>query len=213
MRIIVTGGAGFLGQHLIGALAPSDAIVAIDNLHRVCPGNRVLHRGNVELIGGDVRDSELLTRVFRGASAVFHLAAKANVMLAAADPEYTYSTNVTGTRKVLAAAAACGVRRVVFTSSREVYGDPDLLPVSEDARLSPKNAYGASKAAAEMYCRQYSADGLQVAVVRLTNVYGPGDQDRVVPLFIERALAGQPLVLYGGDQVLDLTPVRLVVGR
>jgi UDP-glucose 4-epimerase len=134
-------------------------------------------------------------------------------MLAAADPEYTYSTNVTGTRKVLAAAAACGVRRVVFTSSREVYGDPDLLPVSEDARLSPKNAYGASKAAAEMYCRQYSADGLQVAVVRLTNVYGPGDQDRVVPLFIERALAGQPLVLYGGDQVLDLTPVRLVVGR
>jgi len=100
---------------------------------------------------------------------------------------------------------------VVFTSSREVYGDPLRVPVPETAALKPKNLYGASKVAGEAYCSVFGSEGLETAVLRLANVYGPGDTDRVLPLFIERALQGQPLVLYGGQQVLDFVWIDVVV--
>jgi UDP-glucose 4-epimerase len=210
MKVVVTGAAGFIGDHLVRALGSSLCVVAVDNLHRCLQRGGCLHGSHVTFIRGDIRDYEFLVQAFKGASVVFHLAAKANVMQAAADSDYTHSTNTTGTLRVLEAAAIAGVGRVVFTSSREVYGDPLRVPVSEDAPLSPKNVYGASKAAAEMYCRAYIAAGLEVAVLRLANVYGPGDHDRVVPLFIENAIAGRPLLLYGGDQVLDLVPMQIV---
>ena len=123
----------------------------------------------------------------RGADVVFHLAAQSNVMGAVDDPDYSVTTNVIGTYNVLRAAAEAGVRRVVFTSSREVYGDPAVLPVDETRPLLAKNAYGASKVSGEAYCRTFAGTrGLEVEVVRLTNVYGPGDSGRVIPLWIKR---------------------------
>ena len=109
-----------------------------------------------------------------------------------------------GTYNVLACAREQGVRRVIFTSSREVYGEAPALPVPETVPLSPHNAYGASKAAGELYCRVFASAGLDVAVLRLANVYGPGDSDRVILLFIDSALSGQPLVIYGDGKILDL---------
>jgi UDP-glucose 4-epimerase len=100
---------------------------------------------------------------------------------------------------------------VVFTSSREVYGDPIQLPVPESALLKPKNLYGASKVGGEAYCSVFGSEGLETAVLRLANVYGTGDTDRVIPLFVERALQGRPLVLYGGQQVLDFVWIDTVV--
>ena len=109
------------------------------------------------------------------------------------------------------AAKQAGVRRLVFASSREVYGDADSLPVAENAPLQAKNAYGASKVAGELYCRVFAAAGLEVNILRFANVYGPGDRDRVIPLFLESALTGQPLRINGGRQVIDFVWVDTVV--
>jgi UDP-glucose 4-epimerase len=131
------------------------------------------------------------------------------VLGAVTDPDYAFTTNVVGTYQVLQAARAAGVARLVFTSSREVYGEVDQLPVAEDRPLNPKNGYGVSKAAGDLYCR--AAEGLAVSVLRLANVYGPGDHGRVIPLWLERARRGDDLELYGGEQVIDFVPVSLVV--
>jgi nucleoside-diphosphate-sugar epimerase len=147
----------------------------------------------------------------QGCDVVFHLAAQSNVIGAAQDSDYSIRTNVLGTCAVLAAARAAGVRRVVFTSSREVYGDPTSMPVREDAPLLPKNLYGASKCAGEAYCLAMRVYGLETVILRLANVYGPGDRDRVIPIFVENALTGAPLVLYGGQQTVDFVWIGDVV--
>ena len=213
--IVVTGAAGFIGQHLVRYLVRHTParIVGLDNLRRgrwdgirdCAPADRL------ELIEGDVRDDDLLKRALTGADTVFHLAAQSNVIGAALDTDYSFQTNVVGAYNVLRAAREAGARRVVFTSSREVYGEPAVLPVPEDAPLVAKNFYGASKIAGEAYCRVFDSPETRVCVVRLANVYGPGDRDRVIPIFFERIAQGLPLVLYGGDQVIDFAPIGLVV--
>ncbi|MBI1789615.1 MAG: NAD-dependent epimerase/dehydratase family protein [Acidobacteria bacterium] len=213
MRILVTGGAGFIGGHLVERLARerAGAIVVADNLRRGDTSR--LHRlgRDVTFAAADVRDRAALIQVMRGCDLVFHLAAQSNVMGAVKDPAYSFMANVGGTFNVLFAARAAGVKRVVFTSSREIYGDPECLPVTEEAPVRPKNAYGASKAAGEIYCRAFGGNGTETVILRLTNVYGTGDRDRVIPVFVERALRGDPLVLYGGHQVLDFVWIDIVV--
>jgi UDP-glucose 4-epimerase len=148
----------------------------------------------------------------RGVQRIYHLAAQSNVLGAVSDIEYSFSTNVVGTFNVLVAARDADVERVIFTSSREAYGEVERIPVAEDRPLIPKNAYGASKVAGEAYCRAFAnAYGLDISILRLANAYGPGDQDRVIPIWLERARLGQDLELYGGDQLLDLVPIPLVV--
>jgi UDP-glucose 4-epimerase len=142
-------------------------------------------------VRGDIRDRDTLVRLMRDTDIVFHLAAQANVLGAVYDPGFCTSTNVAGTAMVLELARAAGVRRLVFTLSREVYGDPLEVPVPESAPLRPKNAYGMSKVAGEMACWMCTGDRLEVVILRLANVYGPGDCGRVIPLFIERALRGE----------------------
>src|SRR5581483_11933287 len=124
-----------------------------------------------------------------------------------ADPAACLSNNVSGTVNVLHAAYRVGVRHIVLASSREVYGDAQSLPVCEDAPLNPKNVYGASKVAAE-YCCMGSA--VPKTIVRIANVYGTRDCGRVVPMFIENALADRPLMIFGGDQIVDFIKVECV---
>lgn len=219
MIVLVTGGAGFIGRHLVRRLLerPDVAEVRVlDNLFRACPapgafpGDPLACDPRVRFLQGDIRDPETARKAVAGAQLVFHLAAQSNVLGSVTDLDYSFSTNVGGTVNLLEAARGAGsVRRFVFASSREVYGEPDALPVAEDAPLAPKNAYGASKMAAEAYCGAFAAQGLGVSVVRMANVYGPGDRGRVIPLFCGRALAGEPLLLYGGGQLIDFVPVGL----
>lgn len=216
MHVVVTGGAGFIGSHLVDALlARRDvSVLVIDNLRRGRLVNLAHHDGDerFRFVPGDVRDAEFLREALRGAEVVYHLAAQSNVMGAVSDPRYSFETNVAGTFNVLDAALRCGVRRVVFASSREAYGEAQALPVSEDQPLNAKNTYGASKAAAEAYCRSFmNVFGLEIAVLRFANVYGPRDSDRVIPIWLERALRGEPLDIYGGDQVIDFVWVGLAV--
>jgi UDP-glucose 4-epimerase len=128
------------------------------------------------------------------------------------DTDYSFTTNVLGTYNVLKAAACAGGRRLVFASSREVYGEPESIPVSENAPLTAKNVYGATKIAGEALCRVWqSSTGLECQVLRFANVYGPRDRDRVIPIWIERAMGGEPLELYGGDQIIDFVWVGTAV--
>lgn len=211
--ILVTGGLGFIGGHLVDKLADDgfENIRVLDNSRRaVTPTDRWPSR-RVKVIAGDIRILEDVLEAVAGCQVVFHLAAQSNVLGAINDPTYSCATNVGGTLNVLVAARDSGVKRVVFTSSREIYGDPERLPVPESAKLHPKNLYGASKAAGEMYSQAFASESLQVTVLRLANVYGARDRDRVIPLFVNAALRDEPLTIYGGDQVLDFVSVDTVV--
>jgi UDP-glucose 4-epimerase len=215
-KVVVTGGAGFVGSHLVDRLlADSRAeIVVLDNLTRGRLANLARHQANPRLLlrGGDIRDVATVADVVRGADIVYHLAAQATVMGAVQDLDYSFSTNVVGTFNVLRESAAAGVRRVLFTSSREVYGEPIELPVDEGQPLLAINFYGASKVVGEAYCRAFRrASGLDTVILRLSNAYGPRDYGRVIPLWIEQALRGEDLELYGGKQVLDFVWVDQVV--
>jgi len=210
MRALVTGGAGFIGRHLVKALvARGDGVVVLDNFRR---SSREDVPDGVTLVEGDIRDPETVAKAAAGCDTVFHLAAQSNVLGAVQDVEYSFSTNVTGTFHVLKAASDAGVRSLVFASSREVYGDQRVVPVAESACILPRNPYGASKAAAEAYCRAWpSLAQIDCSILRFANVYGPGDRDRVIPLWLERAARREPITVFGGQQVLDFVHVDVAV--
>lgn len=166
---------------------------------------------HVDFIRSDIRDAADVKRIFRDCRIVFHLAAQSHVVAAEQDPQYTHETNVEGTRNVLRAARECGVERVIFCSSREVYGDPDHVPVDENHPFRPKNVYGRSKVAGERMCQEFRARGLRVLALRLANVYGTRARTGVIPLFMRTALQHRPLSLFGGGQILDFVWVGTVV--
>lgn len=216
MKVVVTGGAGFIGSHLIDRLAHDQVgeILVLDNLFRGRPENLAAHQGNpqIQLVEHDIRNGDALRSHFDGADTVYHLAAQSNVMGAVTDVGYSFGANVVGTFNVLQAAQAAGVRRVVFTSSREVYGEAQNLPVGEDHPLNAKNTYGASKAAGELYAKVFHTTfGLETAVLRLANVYGSRDFGRVIPLWLTAAREGRDLVVFGGEQLIDFVWVDQVV--
>ena len=212
-KILVTGGAGFIGSHLVERLIASGhgPVCVLDNLQRGCKENLTSCWDRLEFLLGDIRDAQCVRSALKDVGVVFHLAAQSNVLGAVHDIDHSFSTNVIGTFNVLRAARHAGAKRVVFTSSREVYGDPDQLPVPESASLRPKNAYGASKVAGEAYCQAFGYDGLETVVLRLANVYGPRDRDRVIPLFVENALMGKPMTINGGDQIVDFVGIGVVL--
>jgi UDP-glucose 4-epimerase len=216
MKIVVTGGAGFIGSHLVDRLAleTDQQVIVYDNLFRGKVENITPHlnTGRVNLWQNDLRDYSSLLEAVSGADVIYHLGAQSNVMGAVTDMDYSFTTNVGGTYHVLKAAREAGVRRVVFTSSREVYGDPLYVPVGEDHPLGSKNTYGASKAAGELYCRVFNnLFGVQTSVLRLANVYGGRDFGRVIPLWLGWAAEGRDLTVFGGKQVIDFIWIDVVV--
>jgi len=215
-KVVVTGGAGFIGSHLVDRLLASTRadVVVLDNLQRGRLTNLTQHANSerLTLIQGDVRDAQLVSDIVRGADVIYHLAAQSSVMGAVEDPDYSFTTNVVGTFNVLRAAARESARHLIFASSRDVYGEPIDLPVDEGQPLLAINLYGASKIMGEAYCRAFRrAYGLNTVILRLANTYGPRDFGRVIPLFIERATAGEDLIVYGGKQVLDFVWIGQVV--
>jgi UDP-glucose 4-epimerase len=207
-RVVVTGGAGFIGSHLVDAILASGqgSVTVLDNLHRGRIENLAKWRADPRLTVtiGDVRDFDTVSSAMDGATLVYHLAAQSTVMGAAKEPDYAFGSNVIGTYNVLKASARHGVRRVVFSSSREVYGEPVSLPVDESHPLFSINTYGATKVAGEALCRAFVREyGLDTTVLRLANVYGERDFGRVIPHWIAQARTGGDLIVYGGEQILD----------
>lgn len=215
-RVLVTGGAGFIGSHLVESLLSRGAnrVTVLDNFSRGRTSNlaSVADDQRLEVIEGDVRNYATIRTAVQSADVIYHLAAQASVMSAARNVDYTFTTNVVGTYNVLKAAAEGTMRRVVFASSREVYGEPLTLPVDEAHPLLSINSYGASKVAGEALCRAFAREAkVQTAVLRIANAFGPRDFGRVIPHWIEQATAGNELIVYGGGQILDFIWVDDVV--
>jgi UDP-glucose 4-epimerase len=209
VRVVVTGGAGFIGSHLVDALLDRGAEVAVaDHLHR-SPRPWVaeaLQRG-MQLHAVDVRDLAALRRAFREArpDVVMHLAAQVDVRQSIADPALDAQINVAGTVSVLEAARETGARRVLLASTAAVYGDPEGIPTAETAPIAPLSPYGTSKAAAEWYLGQYQRlHGISTLALRMANVYGPRQDPHgeagVISIFCGVGAEGGRATVYGGGQ-------------
>lgn len=216
---VVTGGAGFIGSHLVRELVRrGERVRVLDNLSSSDLSRLASVAQDVEFMEGDVRDAEAVRRALDGAEIVLHQAAVASVPRSIAEPEATHAANITGTINVLEAARASGVRRVIFASSSAVYGNLADTPKNEGMPTVPLSPYGVQKLASEAYCRiWYSIYGLETVALRYFNVFGP-DQDpqseyaAVIPRFITAALAGNRPVIYGdGEQSRDFIYVGDVV--
>jgi UDP-glucose 4-epimerase len=218
VRALVTGGAGFIGSNLVRALVEAGHDVRV--LDNFSTGNRGNLVGiDVEVVEGELRSYERVHNAVRGTEVVFHLGALGSVPRSVQDPLTSSAVNVEGTLNVLLAARDEGVRRVVFSSSSSVYGTRDELPVTEDLAPDPISPYGVAKLAAERYCISFARvyHQFESVVVRYFNVFGPRQSPfsqyaAVVPLFITRIAAGDPITIEGdGEQRRDFTYVENVV--
>jgi UDP-glucose 4-epimerase len=219
MKVLVTGGGGFIGSHLVeGLVAAGHDVRVLDNFATGRRENVLGLLDRIELIEGDVQSYERAHAAVRGTEVVFHQAALPSVPRSVQDPLTSNATNVTGTLNVLLAARDSDVRRVVFASSSSVYGANPELPKHEELLTLPMAPYAVAKLAAESYCRSFTeVFGLETVALRYFNVFGsrqdPTSQyAAVVPNFITAALNGSQPVVYGdGEQSRDFTHVENVV--
>jgi len=216
---LVTGGAGFIGSHIVEALvARGDRVRVLDNFSTGRRDNLKAIGDAVEIIEGDVADAEKVARAVAGVDCVFHQAALASVPRSIERPLDTHAACVTGTLVLLDAARHAGVRRIVYAASSSAYGDQPSSSKRETDLPSPLSPYAAAKLAGELYCEAfYHSYGLETVAIRYFNVFGPRqDPDSpysaVIPLFIMAMLAGRQPVVYGdGQQSRDFTYVANVV--
>lgn len=209
-RILVTGGAGFVGSNLVKRLLREHARVTV--LDDLFTGRREnLPHGGYEFVKGSVCDTAIVENLVAAHDLIFHLAAR-NIVVSTRNPREDFETNIGGTLNVLLAARAAGGRRVVYTSSASVYGNPRHLPINEDESLSLLTPYAVSKLGGENYCMAfYESYGLPTTCVRYSNIFGPGQDPAnpycgVVAKFLESLLARKAPVIHGdGNQTRDFT--------
>ena len=221
MKYIVTGGAGFIGSHIVENLVQNKhEVVIFDNLFSGTLSNiePFLKKDTVTFVKGSITDLLLLTKTFEGADGIFHEGAIASVPRSIANPVATNEANVTGTLNVLVAARDCSVRKVLFASSSSVYGNTKTLPKCEDMVPNPLSPYAVSKLTGEYYMNVFSeVYGIQTLSLRYFNVFGPRQDPKsqyaaVIPNFITGILKHKSPTVYGdGGQTRDFTYVKDVV--
>ncbi|MGQ0805915.1 MAG: NAD-dependent epimerase/dehydratase family protein [Actinomycetota bacterium] len=210
VKVLVTGGAGFIGSHLVDALvAAGDEVRVVDDLSSGRADNLPM---GVELVTGDLADENVAGRAVADVAVVYHLGAAGSVKRSIETPRFTDRSNSHGTLTILDAARHAGVRRVVTASSSSVYGGADMRPTPESAPLVPRSPYAVSKLAGEQYCRVFTElHGLETVVLRYFNVYGPRQRPgspyaAVVPRFVDALRRGERPTIYGdGRQSRDFT--------
>ncbi len=214
MKYIVTGGAGFIGSHVVDQLvARGDEVHIVDNF---LSGKRERVNPKATVHEIDIRDFEKLGPVFKGAVGIFHLAAQPRMQYSIKEPRLTNDINITGTLNVLLAARDAGVKRVVYSASSSAYGTKHPMPLREDMEALPVIPYAIQKRVGEQYCEMVSRFyGLETVAIRYFNVYGPrqttavdGPYATVIGIFLEQAKNGQPMtVVPDGTQRRDFTHV------
>jgi nucleoside-diphosphate-sugar epimerase len=215
---LVTGGAGFIGSHLVEALLKrGQQVRVLDNFSTGRAAN-LAHLSGVDIITGDVRDEALVNSLVREVDYVLHLAAVVSVPQSMADPALTNAVNIEGTLNLLNAARQHGLKRLVLSSSCAVYGDNDDLPLKETSQTKPLSPYAATKLMGEIYCQTYQrAYGVPTVCLRYFNIYGPrqdpnGPYAAAIPKFIQRLKNHQAPIIYGdGTQTRDFVYVADVV--
>ncbi len=224
MKYLVTGGAGFIGSHIVSALLEQGASVRIlDNFSSGRRENiealtRQFGQDQLEVLEGDVRDASRVGDAVRGVNVIFHEAAFVSVPQSMDEPQECFEVNLTGTSLLFDAARKAGVRRAVVASSAAVYGESDALPLVEETLLQPKSPYAVSKRVNEMYAELFTNSfGFEVVALRYFNVYGPRQRPdsmyaAAVPIFARRLLDGKPITIFGdGGQTRDLINIHDVV--
>jgi len=219
MRIVITGGAGFIGSNLaeVLALAPNNEVCVVDDLSTGRVENLPV-AGGIEFIKGSITNLQLMNEVLADADFVFHQAALPSVQRSIEDPAHTNEVNIRGTLNVLMAARDAGVKKVIYASSSSVYGDTPELPKREGMTPNPLSPYAVTKLVGEYYCKVFNdVYGLNTISLRYFNVYGPrqdphSEYAAVIPRFVSRILKGEPPIIYGdGQQTRDFTFVKDVV--
>lgn len=214
-QALVTGGAGFIGSHLVdGLLAAGWTVRVVDDFSSGREENLAAARARIELLRGDFAEPEVAQAAVAGVEVVFHEGAIPSVPRSVAEPLRTNRANVDGTLLVLEAARQAGVRRVVFAASSSAYGDTEVLPKVETMPAAPLSPYALQKYAGEVYCRLYhTLYGLETVALRYFNIFGPRQDPKsayaaVVPLFATACLRGEPPTIHGdGEQSRDFTYV------
>ena len=212
-RVLITGGAGFIGSNIVQALHDKNEVLVLDDLTTGKRNN--LEGMDVELVEGSIRDADKVRGVMEGVDYVFHHAAIASVPRSVDDPVSSNQVHVCGTLRVLMEARDAKVRKVVFASSSAIYGDAPSESKREDDLPAPISPYAVTKLTGEMYCRNFWLNyRLPTCSLRYFNVYGPrqdpnSDYAAVIPRFISAAKAGRPLTIFGdGEQTRDFVFVK-----
>ena len=217
MKILITGGAGFIGSHLCEKYTKEGhTVLCLDNF---MSGNlthirHLLDYRNFKLVKGDIRDFDLLEKTMRDVDVVLHLAAQIHVDRSYIEPKLTYDVNVMGTQNVLEVARMYDAKKVIHASTSEVYGSALYVPIDEKHPLNAPHPYGASKIAADRMCYAYiQTYGMDISIVRLFNVFGPRQRDvgygGVISIFTRRVLSNVPPIIYGdGTQTRDYTYIK-----
>lgn len=224
MQYLVTGGAGFIGSHIVQTLLEQGASVRVlDNFstgkrENLEPLTRKFDSSQLEICEGDMRDASRVEEVVRGVEIIFHQAAFVSVPQSMQEPQTCFDVNIKGTSLLFDSARQAGVRRAVVASSAAIYGNADALPLVEDTPPQPMSPYAVSKRVKEMYAELFTVSyGLEVVALRYFNVYGPRQRPdsmyaAAVPIFARRLLEGKPATIFGdGGQTRDLINVRDVV--
>jgi nucleoside-diphosphate-sugar epimerase len=219
MRVLVTGGAGFIGSNLVHAcVAAGDQVRVLDDLSTGRRQNLGSVSSEIEFVEGSVADPEVCRRAAAGCEIVYHQAALPSVAMSVEDPQRTHRVNSVGTLNLLSAAREAGVRRVVYAASCAVYGSGGSAPRREDLPPDPLSPYAVQKYTGELYCQQFARHyGLETAVLRYFNVFGPRQDPAspyaaVIPIFMRALRRGEPPTIYGdGLQTRDFVYVKDVV--
>lgn len=212
MKILVSGGAGFIGSHINKLLLDSGhGVVVVDNLSH---GSEGLVDSRAQFIKADISDSHAMESALEGVDWVIHMAGLIEIPLSVKDPIGFAQNNVMGSISLLESMVKAGVKKIVFSSTAAVYGVPESLPLKEDAKLSATNPYGASKIAVEQFLSSYhNLHGFDVVILRYFNPYGPNEmhqpETHAIPNLIKAALKGEDLPVYwGGEQIRDFIYVE-----
>ena len=219
MSVLVTGGAGFIGSHLVdGLLAEGCRVRVLDNLSTGFIRNLEPVLSKIELMDGDVRDADRVREAAKGMDAILHHAALTSVADSINYPDETYAVNLNGLLNVLEAARHCGIKKVQFASSAAVYGDGIEIPISETLLTHPISPYGISKWQGELYCQLYAEKyGVQSVCFRYFNVYGPRQLRQsaysgVIACFADSIKNEESPIIYGdGSQIRDFIYVKDIV--
>ena len=216
MRILVTGGAGFIGRHIAEYFQDRAEVRVLDNLR--CGFKSNLSGLECQLIVGSILDRDLVREAMKGVDFVFHLAAMASVQESVQRPNECAEINAEGTAIVLEEAARARAKKLIFSSSAAIYGDNPMIPTIESMPAEPKSPYATSKYEGERHCRAFTDDGrLATVSLRYFNVFGPYQDARseytaAVPAFIVKAIGNKPITIFGdGRQTRDLIYIKDVV--
>ena len=218
-RYLITGGAGFIGSHLVKhVLGAGGNVRVVDNLSTGFAKRLSQIRDSVQLVTGDLADNSVAAEVVQDVDYVLHQAAVPSVQRSVVDPVGTNRSNVTATLNLLENSRKAGVRRFVYAASSSAYGDTEVLPKSEDMPANPLSPYALQKWVGERYCKLYhELYGLETVSLRYFNVFGPGqdpysEYSAVVPKFTTKLLAKEPITVYGdGEQSRDFTYIDNVI--